>query len=110
MIEIRTMMRNLAGLKSTLFVPQETFEMLIKRQINRLTGPSHECVELVEQVRVSAPNSEQPSGSSSNRSMLSQPGRGDCAGPPNQHTSHSVLYELVLILEFRGIAGAGLAV
>jgi hypothetical protein len=48
-VEIRTIMRNLAGLKSTLFVPQETFEMLIKRQIMRLEGPALECVEQVEQ-------------------------------------------------------------
>eukprot|EP01047_Picozoa_sp_COSAG01_P081164 COSAG01_NODE_16068_length_1273_cov_1.274276_1_plen_405_part_01 len=30
-VEIRTMMRNLSGLKSSLFVPQETFELLVRR-------------------------------------------------------------------------------
>jgi dynamin 1-like protein len=42
------MMRNLSGLKSSLFVPQEAFELLIRRQIRRLEAPCLEVVELVE--------------------------------------------------------------
>jgi hypothetical protein len=51
--EIRTMMRNLSGIKSGLFVPQDTFELLIRRQIRRLEAPALQCCELVEAELVS---------------------------------------------------------
>ncbi len=51
--EVRTMMRNLSGIKSGLFVPQDTFELLIRRQIGRLEGPALQCCELVEAELVS---------------------------------------------------------
>lgn len=47
--DIRTCMRNMAGIGAALYAAQEAFEVLIKGQIQRLEGPCLECVELVQQ-------------------------------------------------------------
>ena len=47
--DIRTCMRNMAGIGAALYASQEAFEVLIKGQIQRLEGPCLECVELVQQ-------------------------------------------------------------
>eukprot|EP00811_Abedinium_folium_P000610 NODE_1055_length_2630_cov_11.405114.p1 GENE.NODE_1055_length_2630_cov_11.405114~~NODE_1055_length_2630_cov_11.405114.p1 ORF type:complete len:844 (-),score=224.54 NODE_1055_length_2630_cov_11.405114:99-2411(-) len=48
-IEIRSAMRNAIGPKPLLFVPEVAFDMLTKRQIQRLEAPALECVQLVQQ-------------------------------------------------------------
>lgn len=45
--EIRTAIRNATGPKSTLFVSESAFELLVKKQIARLDEPCLQCVELV---------------------------------------------------------------
>jgi replication fork clamp-binding protein CrfC len=45
--DIRTAIRNATGPKAALFVPEESFELLVKGQIARLEEPSLQCVELV---------------------------------------------------------------
>lgn len=45
--EIRTAIRNATGPKSALFVPESSFELLVKKQIGRLDEPCLQCVELV---------------------------------------------------------------
>jgi dynamin 1-like protein len=47
--DIRTCMRNMAGIGAALYAAQEAFEVLIKGQIQRLEAPCLECVELVQQ-------------------------------------------------------------
>lgn len=47
MNDIRTAIRNATGPRAALFVPEESFELLVKRQIRRLEEPSLQCVELV---------------------------------------------------------------
>ncbi|KAF8821611.1 dynamin-related protein DRPA [Cardiosporidium cionae] len=46
-LEIRTTIRNTAGPKVSLFVPEAAFELLVKRQILHLESPSLKCVEQV---------------------------------------------------------------
>ncbi|KAL1140227.1 hypothetical protein AAG570_000159 [Ranatra chinensis] len=46
-VAIMTAMRNAAGAKPTLFVPEICFELLVKKQIKKLESPSMRCVELV---------------------------------------------------------------
>lgn len=45
--EILTAIRNATGPRPALFVPEVSFELLVKRQIRRLEEPSLRCVELV---------------------------------------------------------------
>lgn len=46
-MDILTAMRNATGPRPALFVPEVSFELLVKRQIRRLEDPSLRCVELV---------------------------------------------------------------
>jgi dynamin 1-like protein len=46
-IEILTAIRNATGPRPALFVPEVSFELLVKRQIRRLEEPSLSCVDLV---------------------------------------------------------------
>lgn len=45
--DIRTAIRNATGPRPALFVPEISFELLVKRQIRRLEEPALRCVELV---------------------------------------------------------------
>merc|ERR1712166_1253339 len=45
--DIRTSIKNSAGYRSALFVPETAFESLVKRQIERLLKPSEQCVQLI---------------------------------------------------------------
>merc|ERR1712166_424182 len=45
--DIRTSIKNSAGYRSALFVPETAFESLVKRQIDRLLRPSEQCVQLI---------------------------------------------------------------
>eukprot|EP00927_Polykrikos_kofoidii_P070836 TRINITY_DN67214_c0_g1_i1.p1 TRINITY_DN67214_c0_g1~~TRINITY_DN67214_c0_g1_i1.p1 ORF type:complete len:744 (-),score=121.29 TRINITY_DN67214_c0_g1_i1:123-2354(-) len=57
--EIRIAMRNAAGPKPQLFVPEVAFENLVKRQIAKLEEPSMQCVHLVlEELKLLATQSE----------------------------------------------------
>jgi dynamin 1-like protein len=47
--KIRLSFRNSAGQNASIFIPESTFENLVKPQIARLKGPSLECAELVYQ-------------------------------------------------------------
>ncbi|CAF3694633.1 unnamed protein product [Rotaria sordida] len=47
--DILTAIRNATGSKPALFVPEISFELLVKRQIKRLEDPSLRCVELVHE-------------------------------------------------------------
>ncbi|XP_064487986.1 dynamin-1-like protein [Ornithodoros turicata] len=48
-LEILTAIRNAAGTRPVLFVPEVSFELLVKRQIRRLQEPCFRCVELVHE-------------------------------------------------------------
>ncbi|KAF4525209.1 hypothetical protein B566_EDAN008316 [Ephemera danica] len=48
-MDILTAIRNATGPKPALFVPEVSFELLVKRQIRRLEEPSLRCVELVHE-------------------------------------------------------------
>ena len=48
-LEILTAIRNATGPRPALFVPEVSFELLVKRQIRRLEEPSLRCVELVHE-------------------------------------------------------------
>ena len=45
--EIITAMRNSSGTRSSLFVPEVAFDLLVKQQIQRLKEPSLKCVQLI---------------------------------------------------------------
>eukprot|EP00013_Stygamoeba_regulata_P016583 CAMPEP_0177682830 /NCGR_PEP_ID=MMETSP0447-20121125/31460_1 /TAXON_ID=0 /ORGANISM="Stygamoeba regulata, Strain BSH-02190019" /LENGTH=759 /DNA_ID=CAMNT_0019192343 /DNA_START=212 /DNA_END=2491 /DNA_ORIENTATION=- len=45
--DIRTVIKNATGPRSALFVPEVSFDLLVKRQIQRLEEPALQCVELV---------------------------------------------------------------
>jgi len=45
--DIRTAIRNATGPRNALFIPENAFELLVKRQIERLEEPSLECVDQV---------------------------------------------------------------
>jgi dynamin 1-like protein len=47
MNDIRTAIQNATGPRASLFVPEVSFEVLVRRQITRLEEPSLQCVELV---------------------------------------------------------------
>lgn len=48
-MDVLTAIRNATGPKSALFVPEVSFELLVKRQIRRLEEPSMRCIELVHE-------------------------------------------------------------
>lgn len=48
-MDILTAIRNATGPRPALFVPEVSFELLVKRQIRRLENPSLRCVELVHE-------------------------------------------------------------
>ncbi|XP_039198264.1 dynamin-1-like protein isoform X5 [Crotalus tigris] len=48
-IDILTAIRNATGPRPALFIPEVSFELLVKRQIKRLEEPSLRCVELVHE-------------------------------------------------------------
>jgi dynamin 1-like protein len=45
--DIRTAIRNATGTRASLFVPEVSFELLVKTQIKRLEAPAQQCVDLV---------------------------------------------------------------
>ena len=45
--DIRTVIRNATGPQRSLFVPEVSFELLVKRQISRLEDPALQCVDFV---------------------------------------------------------------
>ena len=45
--DIRTAIRNATGTRASLFVPEVSFELLVKTQISRLEQPAQQCVDLV---------------------------------------------------------------
>lgn len=47
MNDIRTAIRNATGPRAALFIPETSFELLVKRQVSRLDEPSMQCIELV---------------------------------------------------------------
>ncbi|XP_025107859.1 dynamin-1-like protein [Pomacea canaliculata] len=47
--DVLTAIRNATGPRPSLFVPEVSFELLVKRQIRRLEEPSLRCVELVHE-------------------------------------------------------------
>uniref|UniRef100_A0A1A7XBK9 Dynamin-1-like protein n=3 Tax=Iconisemion striatum TaxID=60296 RepID=A0A1A7XBK9_9TELE len=47
--DVLTAIRNATGPRPALFVPEVSFELLVKRQIKRLEDPSLRCVELVHE-------------------------------------------------------------
>uniref|UniRef100_A0A671V9Y4 Dynamin-1-like protein n=1 Tax=Sparus aurata TaxID=8175 RepID=A0A671V9Y4_SPAAU len=48
-LDVLTAIRNATGPRPALFVPEVSFELLVKRQIKRLEDPSLRCVELVHE-------------------------------------------------------------
>uniref|UniRef100_A0A8C6NPS4 Dynamin-1-like protein n=1 Tax=Nothobranchius furzeri TaxID=105023 RepID=A0A8C6NPS4_NOTFU len=48
-LDILTAIRNATGPRPALFVPEVSFELLVKRQMKRLVEPSLRCVELVHE-------------------------------------------------------------
>merc|ERR1711899_443316 len=48
-IDVLTAIRNATGPRPALFVPEVSFELLVKRQIRRLEEPSMRCIELVHE-------------------------------------------------------------
>ncbi|XP_068616811.1 dynamin-1-like protein [Brachionichthys hirsutus] len=48
-LDILTAIRNATGPRPALFVPEVSFELLVKRQMKRLEEPSLRCVELVHE-------------------------------------------------------------
>lgn len=47
--DIQAAIRNTTGTRPSLFVPEMSFEMLVKKQMKRLLAPGLRCVELVYQ-------------------------------------------------------------
>eukprot|EP00698_Gefionella_okellyi_P023713 TRINITY_DN8177_c0_g1_i1.p1 TRINITY_DN8177_c0_g1~~TRINITY_DN8177_c0_g1_i1.p1 ORF type:complete len:761 (-),score=225.90 TRINITY_DN8177_c0_g1_i1:40-2274(-) len=45
--EVRTAIRNATGPRPSLFVPEASFELLVRNQISRLEAPSQQCVDFV---------------------------------------------------------------
>eukprot|EP00835_Amoeboradix_gromovi_P003514 NODE_235_length_13458_cov_0.279737.p2 type:complete len:450 gc:universal NODE_235_length_13458_cov_0.279737:8521-7172(-) len=45
--DIKTAIRNATGSRTTLFIPEKAFELLIKPQLKRLLHPAIKCVEMV---------------------------------------------------------------
>eukprot|EP01053_Blabericola_migrator_P010657 Blabericola_migrator_1__10656@NODE_607_length_7343_cov_208_169736_g440_i0_p2_GENE_NODE_607_length_7343_cov_208_169736_g440_i0NODE_607_length_7343_cov_208_169736_g440_i0_p2_ORF_typecomplete_len775_score198_62Dynamin_M/PF01031_20/3_2e61Dynamin_N/PF00350_23/5_4e39GED/PF02212_18/4_4e22FeoB_N/PF02421_18/0_21FeoB_N/PF02421_18/0_00067MMR_HSR1/PF01926_23/2_1e06RsgA_GTPase/PF03193_16/2_1RsgA_GTPase/PF03193_16/0_15AIG1/PF04548_16/6_9AIG1/PF04548_16/0_82GTP_EFTU/PF00009_27/0_027IIGP/PF05049_13/0_75IIGP/PF0 len=51
--EIRTAIRNASGFSTSLFVPENAFEMLVKKQIKKLEQPAAQCVYQARQEMLS---------------------------------------------------------
>eukprot|EP01054_Gregarina_sp_Poly1_P010362 Gregarina_sp_Poly_1__10361@NODE_739_length_6515_cov_119_200527_g388_i1_p2_GENE_NODE_739_length_6515_cov_119_200527_g388_i1NODE_739_length_6515_cov_119_200527_g388_i1_p2_ORF_typecomplete_len650_score102_09Dynamin_M/PF01031_20/6_5e60Dynamin_N/PF00350_23/2_5e39FeoB_N/PF02421_18/0_19FeoB_N/PF02421_18/0_00025MMR_HSR1/PF01926_23/5_7e06AIG1/PF04548_16/12AIG1/PF04548_16/0_03RsgA_GTPase/PF03193_16/3_6RsgA_GTPase/PF03193_16/0_75IIGP/PF05049_13/0_68IIGP/PF05049_13/2_3e02AAA_15/PF13175_6/0_31_NODE_739_lengt len=51
--EIRTAIRNASGFSTSLFVPENAFEMLVKKQIQKLEQPACQCVYQARQEMLS---------------------------------------------------------
>eukprot|EP00878_Enallax_costatus_P013508 GHUV01014123.1.p1 GENE.GHUV01014123.1~~GHUV01014123.1.p1 ORF type:complete len:883 (+),score=283.34 GHUV01014123.1:471-3119(+) len=47
--DVRTAIKNSSGVAGTLLIPQEPFELLVRRSIGRLMGPALTCKELVHE-------------------------------------------------------------
>lgn len=102
-MEVRVAMRNAAGPKPQLFVPEVAFETLVKRQIHKLEEPCLQCVHLVhEELKHLASQSEVPE-------MQSYPGLRErvlevaqtlirrCLQPTSQTVSNLIKIELAHI-------------
>mmetsp|Transcript_94581 Transcript_94581/g.149560 ORF Transcript_94581/g.149560 Transcript_94581/m.149560 type:complete len:726 (+) Transcript_94581:39-2216(+) len=102
-LEIRAAMRNAAGPKPQLFVPEVAFESLVKRQIEKLEEPSLQCVQLVyEELKHIATQSEvsEMQRFPSLRDKILEVAHGalrKCLAPTNQMVSHLVNIELAHI-------------
>ena len=44
-VDILTAIKNASGTKASLFIPQNAFELLVKKQIKSFESPSHQCVD-----------------------------------------------------------------
>jgi len=61
--QIRTSIRNASGVKACLFVPEVSFELLVKQQIQKLRHPSLQCVEnVLEELKRIAGMAERQTG------------------------------------------------
>lgn len=102
-LEIRAAMRNAAGSKPQLFVPEVAFDELVKRQIRKLEEPSLECVRLVyEELRQLAAQSEVAEMQRFNgfrEKVLEVAHRviRDCLPPTNQMVANIIKIELAHI-------------
>lgn len=102
-LEIRAAMRNAAGSKPQLFVPEVAFDDLVKRQIRKLEEPSLECVRLVyEELRQLAAQSEVAEMQRFNgfrEKVLEVAHRviRDCLPPTNQMVANIIKIELAHI-------------
>eukprot|EP00879_Flechtneria_rotunda_P015506 GHRR01016216.1.p1 GENE.GHRR01016216.1~~GHRR01016216.1.p1 ORF type:complete len:589 (+),score=198.40 GHRR01016216.1:203-1969(+) len=47
--DVRTAIKNSSGVAGTLLIPQEPFELLVRRSISKLAGPALNCKELVHE-------------------------------------------------------------
>uniref|UniRef100_A0A0K0EMI2 Dynamin GTPase n=1 Tax=Strongyloides stercoralis TaxID=6248 RepID=A0A0K0EMI2_STRER len=47
--DVLTAMRNSRGIKTSLYIPEECFELLVKQQIKRLEEPCLNCVDIVHE-------------------------------------------------------------
>lgn len=47
--EIQTIIKNATGPRTALFVPEQAFDLLVRRQISKLKDPAILCVDLVEE-------------------------------------------------------------
>ncbi|KYQ94487.1 dynamin B [Tieghemostelium lacteum] len=45
--QLRVALRNAAGIRPTMFIPQKTFDSLVKKQIEKLKDPATQCSDLV---------------------------------------------------------------
>jgi len=45
--DLRTVIRNATGPRASLFIPESSFELLVKQQVQKLEAPSLECSDLV---------------------------------------------------------------
>eukprot|EP01117_Protostelium_nocturnum_P014930 TRINITY_DN5737_c0_g2_i1.p1 TRINITY_DN5737_c0_g2~~TRINITY_DN5737_c0_g2_i1.p1 ORF type:complete len:714 (-),score=237.94 TRINITY_DN5737_c0_g2_i1:584-2725(-) len=59
--DIRTAVSNATGPKAALFVPEQAFELLARRQISRLREPALQCVDLIYDELERIVNSVRPS-------------------------------------------------
>lgn len=102
-LEIRAAMRNAAGPKPQLFVPEVAFETLVKRQIKKLEDPSLQCVHLVyEELKHIVSQSEVPEmqrfpGLREKASEVAHGVIRSCLQPTNQMVVNLIKMELAQI-------------
>jgi len=102
-LEIRAAMRNAAGPKPQLFVPEVAFETLVKRQIKKLEDPSLQCVHLVyEELKHIVSQSEVPEmqrfpGLREKASEVAHGVIRSCLQPTNQMVVNLIKIELAQI-------------